>query len=69
MPDLKDPLHHTQIAKRQFDALKEHLREAVTKIDDPRAQALFETSAEVIGGLQTAFLDYEKNNEAAWRDD
>jgi hypothetical protein len=28
---------------------------------------MFETSAEVLGGLLKAFSDYAKKNEAAWR--
>jgi len=28
---------------------------------------MFETSAEVIGGLEKAFSDYEQKHEAAWR--
>ena len=28
---------------------------------------MFETSAEVLGGLVKAFHDYEQKNEAAWR--
>jgi hypothetical protein len=28
---------------------------------------MFETSAEVLGGLIKAFDDYEKKNETAWR--
>ena len=28
---------------------------------------MFETSAELLGGLIKAFDDYEKKNEAAWR--
>jgi hypothetical protein len=39
----------------------------VGKVTEPKAQALFETSAEVITGLVKAFDDYEKKNEAAWR--
>jgi len=48
-------------------ALKEiqgYLRE---KVDEPRLRAMFETSAEVLGGLCKAFRDYERKNEAAWR--
>jgi hypothetical protein len=41
------------------------LRDDVEKVDDPRARALFEVSAEVICGLQKAFTDYEKRNEEA----
>ncbi len=34
---------------------------------DPRAQALFETSAEVLDGLSKAFDDYNNRAEAAWK--
>jgi hypothetical protein len=39
----------------------------VFKISDPKAQALFETTAEVLNGLVKAFDDYEQKNEAAWK--
>ena len=44
-----------------------HLREDIQKVDEPQLKAMFETSAEVLGGLMKAFSDYEKKNEAAWR--
>ena len=44
-----------------------HLREDVGKVTDPKAQALFETAAEVLTGLVKAFDDYENKSEAAWR--
>ena len=47
--------------------LIEHLREDVGKVTEPKAQALFETTAEVLTGLVKALDDYEKKNEAAWR--
>jgi hypothetical protein len=47
--------------------LIEHLRKDIEKVTEPKAQALFETSAEVLNGLVKAFDDYEKKNEAAWR--
>jgi hypothetical protein len=47
--------------------LIEHLREDIGRIAEPKAQALFETSAEVLAGLVKAFDDYEKKSEAAWR--
>ncbi len=43
------------------------MREDIDKVDEPRFKALFETSAEVLGGLIKAFDDYGKNTEAAWR--
>ncbi|HTM91585.1 MAG TPA: hypothetical protein VL095_04155 [Flavisolibacter sp.] len=62
-----DPLEHTANIKKEFRLLIDHLRRDVEKIDDPSAKALFETSAEVITGLEKAFTDYEEQKEAAWR--
>ena len=42
------------------------LRSDVSGIHDPRARALFETAAEVLGGLEKAFHDYDKKAELAW---
>lgn len=63
----KNPLDHTANIKKEFKLLIDHLREDVTKVDDAAAKALFETSAEVITGLEKAFSDYESKNEPAWR--
>jgi len=62
-----NPIHHTQKIKARMGQLIEHLREDVGKITEPKAMALFETSAEVLTGLVKAFNDYEKKNEAVWR--
>jgi hypothetical protein len=62
-----DPREHTVNIREEFAKLSEHLREDVEKVDDPKAKALFEVSAEVIDGLQKAFTDYERKSEAAWR--
>lgn len=43
------------------------LRTDAKSADDPRAQALFETSAEVLEGLRAAFEHYERSAEQAWR--
>ena len=64
-----NPIHHTQKIKVQMRQLIDHLREDVGKVEEPKAQALFETSAEVLTGLVKAIDDYEKKNEAAWRTD
>ena len=61
------PEHHTGKIKGRLRQLIEHLRSDVGKITEPKAQALFETSAEVLTGLVKAFGDYEKKNEKAWR--
>ena len=44
-----------------------HAREDVNKIRDPKAAALFETTAEVLIGLRKAYEDYELKNEQAWK--
>ena len=62
-----NPVHHTQKIKARMGQLIEHLREDVGKVTEQKAQALFETSAEVLAGLVKAFNDYEKKSEAAWR--
>ena len=62
-----NPIHHTQKIKARMGQLIEHLREDGGKVTEPKAQALFETSAEVLTGLVKAFNDYEKKSEAAWR--
>jgi hypothetical protein len=62
-----NPIHHTQKIKAQMRQLTNHLREDVGKVTEPKAQALFETSAEVLTGLVKAFDDFEKKGEAAWR--
>jgi hypothetical protein len=67
LPSENNPIHHTQKIKVQLRQLINHLREDVGKITEPKAQALFETSAEVLTGMVKAFDDYEKKNEAAWR--
>lgn len=62
-----NPLEHTANVKKEFAALADHLRQDVSKVDDPKAKALFEVSAEVIKGLEKAFTDYEQKNESAWK--
>jgi hypothetical protein len=63
----KDPRPHIANVRGEFRELIEHLREDVKKMDDPKAQALFETAAEVLGGLDTAFKHYEGKSETAWK--
>ncbi len=62
-----DPRHHTQKMRAALQEIIDHLREDIEKVDEPQLKAMFETSAEVLGGLAKAFRDYEAKNEAAWR--
>ena len=63
----RDPRHHTQKMKKRLNETIAHLREDIEKVDEPQIKAMFETSAEVLGGLVKAFSDYEQKNESAWR--
>jgi len=45
-----------------------HAREDVSKINDPKAQALFETTAEILTGLRKAYEDFEQKSEEAWKE-
>ena len=62
-----DPRQHTANIKRMLDEVVTHVREDVDKVSDPKAQALFETTAEVLRGLITAYEHYEGRTERAWR--
>jgi hypothetical protein len=44
-----------------------HLRSDVDKIEEPQLKALFETSAQVLGGLGKAFSGAERKTESGWR--
>ena len=46
-----NPIHHTRKIKARMRQLIEHLRGDVGNVTEPKAQALFETSAEVLTGL------------------
>jgi hypothetical protein len=63
----KDPRMHTANVRKEFRKLIDHLRGDINKVEEPKAQALFETAAEVISGLDTAFKHYEEKSEKAWK--
>ena len=63
----KDPRVHAANVRGEFTTLIQHLREDVKKVEDAKGQALFETAAEVLTGLEAAFKHYEQKSEDAWR--
>jgi hypothetical protein len=63
----KNPRAHTANVRKEFRQLIDHLRSDINKIEEPKAQALFETAAEVITGLDTAFKHFEEKSETAWK--
>lgn len=65
--DSADPRAHTEALAGKLQELVEHVRHGVQEVSDPRAQALFETAAEVLTGLRKAFVDFGQRNEEAWK--
>jgi hypothetical protein len=63
----RDPRHHTANIKQMLNEVKEHVREDVSKVEDPKAQALFEVTAEVLQGLMKAYDDFDSRKEPAWK--
>ena len=45
--------------------LLDHCREDAAKVSEPKAQALFETTAEVLNGRRTAYEQYVTGAEPA----
>jgi len=69
MKDLqtKDPAPRVDNVRMELHALVEHLRRDAKLVDDPQAAAMFETSAEVIHGLETALDHFKEKAEPAWQ--
>ena len=65
--DERDPRHHTLKLKQMLNDTADHARQDVSKVQDPNAQALFETTAEILKGLVVAFDDFEQKREEAWK--
>ena len=62
-----DARHHSIMLRQMLHEAGKYAREDIEKIQDSRARALFEVTAEVLAGLTKAFRDYEENAEPAWR--
>ena len=57
----------TSTVRKAAEDLIVTLRRQIEQTTEPRAQALFETSAEVLKGIVTAFKDYDEGKEAAFK--
>jgi hypothetical protein len=63
----RDPKAHAANIEQMLAELIDHLRSDIEKVDEPKAQVLFETGAEVLIGLRTAFQHYQTGAERAMR--
>jgi hypothetical protein len=59
----QDARVHTAKIAALLNDLMQHARADSRKVRDPKAQALFETTAEVLGGLRKAYEDFERRTE------
>jgi hypothetical protein len=62
-----DPRVHARNVGGMLDEMVQHVRKDIGQFDEPNAQALSETAAEVLLGLRKAFEHYETGSEAAMR--
>ncbi len=61
------PAEHAQHIANMLQQAQQECRADIERIDDPKAQALFETVAEAIGGLMKALEHYQAGTEPAWQ--
>jgi hypothetical protein len=62
-----DPQRHVANLRRMLNEVIAHCREDIEKVSEPKAQVLFETTAEVLRGLETAYEHYATGAEPAMR--
>jgi hypothetical protein len=65
--DASDAAPRAAQVRSTLHDLIEDLRSDLQRVKDPKALALFETSAEVLGGLERAFSHFQSRSEAAWQ--
>ena len=61
------PAEHVQHITQMLQHAQQECRADIGRIDDPKAQALFETAADVAGGLLKALEHYQMGSEPAWQ--
>jgi len=61
------PQQHAQHIAQMLSQAQRECREDIERVSDPKAQALFETVAEVLGGTVKALDDYRNRVERAWQ--
>ena len=62
-----NPRYHLVKVRGMLNAVMRHCREDIEKVVEPKAQALFETTAELLDGLINAYSRYERELEEKGR--
>ena len=58
---------HAQRIAQMLQQVQHECRTDIGRVSDPKAQALFETIAEVLGGVMKALEHYQSGSESVWR--
>ena len=58
---------HAQHIAQLLQQTQQECRADIGRIEDPKAQAMFETIAEVLGGAMKALTDYQNKSESVWQ--
>jgi hypothetical protein len=64
---LANPTQHVLDIRQRILGVVQQARASVNEVGEPRAQALFETTAEMLKGLAKAYEDYNTGTEEPWR--
>ena len=62
-----NPLYHVVKVRGMLNAVMRHCREDIDKVAEPKARALFETTADLLDGLINAYSRYERELEEKGR--
>lgn len=64
-----NPVDHAKNIEDIISSLRMLCKSEISVFSDPKAKALLETSAEVLGGLENAFHEFLSKNDAAWKEE
>ena len=64
---MPNPIQHVLDIRQRILSVVQQARASVNEVGEPRAQALFETTAETLKGLAKAYEDYNAGAEDVWR--
>ncbi len=67
MAQMEDPRYRAERLKGMLRDCMQRAQQETTQVDDVQARALFEVTAEVLGGLVQSYEHYEAGTEPAWR--
>jgi len=63
------PKDHAKNIEDIIGSLKSLCRSEIEVFSDPKAKALLETTAEVLGGLEHAFRHYRTKSDDVWKEE